>query len=180
RVTAEAARATGLPEGLPVVGGSADHIASALGAGLAAAGDVLLKFGGSVDVLLATDRVAPDARMYLDYHLVPGLYVPNGCMATGGSALNWFVRTFAGGEREAAAAAGLTLHQHLDRLADAIPAGSAGVRVLPYFLGEKTPVHDAAIRGAFTGVGLDHGLAHVWRAILEAYAYGIRHHLDVF
>jgi xylulokinase len=179
RVTPEAAAETGLPAGLPVVGGAADLIASALGAGIVHPGDVLLKFGGSVDVLIATDKVAPDSRMYLDYHLVPGLYMPNGCMATGGSALNWFVATFAGGERAAAEAAGLTLHQHLDRLAEGVPAGADGVRILPYFLGEKTPIHDPGLRGLFAGLSLSHGLGHLWRALLEAYAYAIAHHIEV-
>lgn len=179
RVTAEAAAATGIAAGTPVVGGAADHIASALGAGVVRPGDVLLKFGGSVDVLIATDRVAPDARMYLDYHLVPGLYMPNGCMATGGSGLNWFAANFAGGERAATEAAGQTLHQRLDALAATISAGAEGVHVLPYFLGEKTPIHDPAARGVFTGLTLSHGLGHLWRALLEAYAYGIRHHIEV-
>lgn len=179
RVTEAAARDTGLPRGIPVIAGAADHIASALAAGIARPGDVLLKFGGSVDVLIATDRVAPDPRMYLDYHLVPGLYVPNGCMATGGSGLNWFVSSFAEGERAKADATGLTLHQWLDRLAEAIPAGAQGVRILPYFLGEKTPVHDADVRGAILGLSLAHGPAHLWRALLEAYAYGIAHHIEV-
>lgn len=179
RVTATAAQQTGLPAGLPVIGGAADHIASALAAGVVEAGDVLLKFGGSVDILIATERARPDARMYLDYHLVPGLYVPNGCMATGGSGLNWFAATFAGGEREAAAAAGQTLHQRLDALAETVPAGAEGVRVAPYFLGEKTPIHDPALRGAFLGLSLSHGLPHLWRALLEAYAYALRHHVDV-
>lgn len=178
-VTRAAAEATGLPEGTPVVGGAADFIASALGAGLTRPGDVLLKFGGSIDVLIATDKARPDRRMYLDYHLVPGLFVPNGCMSTGGSGLNWFAATFAGGERAAAEAAGLTLHQHLDRLAEATPPGADGVRILPYFLGEKTPIHDPDARGVFAGLSLTHGLGHLWRAMLEAYAYAIRHHVEV-
>jgi xylulokinase len=179
QVTPKAAAETGLPAGIPVVGGAADHIASALCAGVLAPGDVLLKFGGSVDVLIASDKVAPDPRLYLDYHLVPGLYMPNGCMATGGSGLNWFASTFAGGERPAAEREGLTLHQYLDRLAAGIPAGAEGVQVLPYFLGEKTPIHDAAIRGAFSGLSLSTGLPQLWRALLEAYAYAIRHHVEV-
>ena len=90
-----ARRKADLKAGTPVIGGAADHIASALGAGIVSAGDVLLKFGGSVDILTATDQARPDPRLFLDYHLKPGLFVPNGCMATGGSALNWFVRQFA-------------------------------------------------------------------------------------
>jgi xylulokinase len=179
RVTEAAAKDLGLPSGIPVVAGAADHIASALAAGLTRPGDVLLKFGGSVDVLIATDRVAPDPRMYLDYHLVPGLYVPNGCMATGGSGLNWFITNFAEGERPRAEAKGMSLHQWLDHLASAVPPGAQGVRILPYFLGEKTPVHDADVRGAILGLSLAHGPAHLWRALLEAYAYAIAHHVEV-
>ena len=178
RVSAEAANETGLAAGTPVIGGAADMIASALGAGVIEAGDVLLKFGGSVDVLTATDRAQPDARLYLDYHLRPGLYVPNGCMSTGGSALNWFARNFAGGEAEAARSAGLTLHQWLDRLADATPPGAEGLVVLPYFLGEKTPVHDPAARAIIDGLTLSHEIGHVWRALLEGYAYAIAHHVE--
>ncbi len=60
-----------------------------------------------------------------------------------------------------------------------MPAGSDGVLCLPYFLGEKTPIHDPLARGTFTGLSLGHGKGHLWRALLEAVAYGFRHHLDV-
>lgn len=179
RVSAEGARETGLAAGTPVIGGAADMIASALGAGVTGRGDILLKFGGAIDILVATDKVKPDPRLYLDYHLIPGLYMPNGCMATGGSGLNWFVRTFAGGEAAAAQAAGLSLHQHLDRLAAARPAGSDGLTILPYFLGEKTPIHNPAARGLIEGLTLSHDIGHLWRALLEAYAYACAHHVEV-
>ncbi len=178
-VTAAAAAQTGLHPGTPVIGGAADLIASALAAGIVAPGDVLIKFGGSVDILTASPKVQPDARMFLDYHLIPGLYMPNGCMATGGSGLNWFVANFAGGQLAAARQHGLSLHQWLDRLAAERPAGSDGVTVLPYFLGEKTPLHDPAARGVFEGLSLSHDLGHLWRALLEAYAYAVAHHVEV-
>jgi xylulokinase len=178
-VSPGASAETGLAAGTPVVGGAADLIASALGAGITRKGDVLLKFGGSVDILIATDQVMPDPRMYLDYHLVPGLYMPNGCMATGGSGLNWFVDTLAKGERAAAKAASLSVHQHLDRLAADIPAGAEGLTVLPYFLGEKTPIHDPQARAVFSGLSLSHGLGHMWRALLEGYGYALAHHIEV-
>ena len=178
-VSDRGAAESGLEPGTPVIGGAADHIASALGAGVVGAGDVLLKFGGSVDILTATDHARPDPRLFLDYHLKPGLFVPNGCMSTGGSALNWFAREFASGEAEAAKKAGLTVHQWLDRLADARPAGSDGLVVTPYFLGEKTPIHDAGARATFDGLTLSHDIGHLWRALLEAYAYAIAHHVEV-
>jgi xylulokinase len=178
-ITDDAAAETGLAPGTPVVGGAADMIASALAAGVTQRGDVLLKFGGSVDILVATDQAQPDPRLYLDYHLVPGLFMPNGCMSTGGSALNWFAKTFAAGEAEAAARAGLTIHQHLDRLAAQKSAGADGLTIVPYFLGEKTPIHDPNARGVFEGLTLSHDLGHLWRALLESYAYALLHHLEV-
>ena len=178
-VSRRGAAECGLQPGTPVVGGAADHIASALGAGVVSAGDVLLKFGGSVDILTATDHAKPDPRLFLDYHLKPGLFVPNGCMSTGGSALNWFAHEFASGEAESAKRAGLSLHQWLDRLAEARPAGSDGLVVTPYFLGEKTPIHDSNARATFDGLTLSHDIGHLWRGLLEAYAYAIAHHVEV-
>ncbi len=178
-VSGQGASESGLAPGTPVIGGAADMIASALGAGVVSAGDVLLKFGGSVDILTATDEARPDPRLFLDYHLKPGLFVPNGCMSTGGSALNWFVRQFASGEAPAAEQAGVSIHQWLDCLAEGRPAGSEGLIITPYFLGEKTPIHDPGARGTFDGLTLSHDIGHVWRAMLEAYAYAIAHHLEV-
>ncbi|MGR9453336.1 xylulokinase [Rhizobium leguminosarum] len=178
-VTDEAAKATGLAVGTPVIGGAADMIASAFGAGINKAGDVLLKFGGAVDILTATDVVRPDPRMFLDYHLVPGLYMPNGCMSTGGSGLNWFIGTFAKYEEIAAKAEGISVHRYLDRMAAQCAPGADGLTILPYFLGEKTPIHDAGARGLIEGLTLSHHIGHLWRAMLEAYAYALRHHIDV-
>lgn len=179
-VSEAAAKATGLVAGTPVVGGAADMIASAFSAGVTKDGQVLLKFGGAIDIMVATGKIAPDPRMFLDYHLIPGLYMPNGCMATGGSGLNWFAANFAGGERQAAQAAGLTLHQHLDRLAAPIAAGAEGVTFVPYLLGEKTPIHDPFARGTITGLSLSHTIGHVWRALLEGYGFAAKHHVEVF
>jgi len=172
-VTREAAGETGLPEGLPVFGGAADHIASALAAGLVNPGDALLKFGGAGDIVVASEVARPDWRLFLDYHLVPGLYAPNGCMASSGSALNWLAANLRLDEP------GDSRHQAFDRLAAAVPPGSDGVLCLPYFLGEKTPVQDPLARGAFTGLSLGHTPAHLWRALLEAIAFGFRHHVEV-
>ncbi|MBN9019453.1 MAG: FGGY-family carbohydrate kinase [Rhizobiales bacterium] len=172
-VSAEAAAATGLPEGLPIYGGAADHIASALAAGIARPGDILLKFGGAGDIVVAADHAAPDPRLYLDYHLVPGVYAPNGCMAASGSALNWLAALI--GETQSVERP----HVALDMLAAEVPPGSDGLICLPYFLGEKTPIHDPLARGTFIGLTLTHGRGHLWRSLLEAIAYGFRHHLDV-
>jgi xylulokinase len=176
-VTRAAAAATGLAAGTPVVAGCADHVASAFVAGIRRDGDLLLKFGGAGDILLATDRPTPDPRLFLDFHLVPGLFMPNGCMACSGAVLNWIARELAGG---LAVSPGDTLHARLDHLAADLPPGADGLILLPYFLGEKTPLHDPYARGTLVGLGLHHTLGHIWRAALEAVAFGFRHHMEVF
>ena len=160
---------TGLRAGIPVVAGMADHVSSAFAAGLAEHGDLLVKLGGSVDVLACSDRPLLDARLYLDAHPSPGLWLPNGCMASGGSGVRWF-------QRELAAGAALDV---LDAEAAATPPGAEGVVMLPYLLGEKTPVNDPLATGALVGLRAGHGRGHLFRAVLESFAYGVRHHLEV-
>lgn len=86
----EAAASTGLPTGLPLIVGGADHVLSAYAAGVNSPGDWLVKLGGAGDILAASDDPVVDARLYLDAHPVPGRWLPNGCMATSGSLIRWF------------------------------------------------------------------------------------------
>jgi xylulokinase len=172
-VTPAAAAMSGLPAGTPVCAGSADHIASALATGCLEEGDLLLKIGGSADILYTTARGEPHPQLFLDYHNVPGRFVINGCMASGGSLLHWFVAHFC---RDVP---GPNPYAVLDAEAAAVPPGCEGLTVLPYVLGEKTPVFDPVARGVLSGFTLAHTRAHVYRAILEAFAFGFRHHLDV-
>ena len=170
RITPGAAAQTGLRAGTPVVAGSADHVASAFAAGLVQEGDLLIKLGGAGDILLTTVEPVVDGRLYLDFHLAPGLYLPNGCMAASGSFIRWFQAQLGGGESLA----------HLDEEAAAAGPGAGGVIALPYMLGEKTPIHDPDARGAFIGMSLATERGHLFRAVLEGIAFGFRHHLDVF
>ncbi|MFQ5855988.1 MAG: FGGY-family carbohydrate kinase [Anaerolineae bacterium] len=169
RVTAEAAAATGLAEGISVVAGSADHIASAFSAGLKAEGDLLVKLGGAGDFLYCLDRLEVDPRLFLDYHVIPGKYLINGCMAASGSIIKWFRNEFAPDVG----------YDKLDAEAAGIPPGSEGLILLPYFLGEKTPIFDPLARGLLFGLTLSHTRAHVYQAILEGISYGFYHHLQV-
>jgi len=168
-VTNKAAQDTGLPAGTPVIAGSADHIAAALAAGLLAPGEALLKFGAAGDFLYVSADFAPIPELFIDFHDVPGLYVLNGCMATSGSLLRWFRDQFRLGVNFA----------DLDREAEKISPGADGLVVLPYFLGEKTPIHDPQARGTVLGLTLSHTPAHLYRALLEGVAYAFRHHVEV-
>lgn len=179
-VSRDAAAATGLSPGTPVVAGLADHVASAWAAGVQGPGDLLVKLGGACDVLLSSEQARPDQRVFLDYHARPGLFMPNGCMACSGSLLNWFATGFgAAADVQPGLGQGHRL-QRLDAWAAGVPAGSDGVLALPYFLGEKTPIHDPRARGTFTGLSLQHGPQHLWRSLLEAVAFSVRHHIEVF
>jgi len=163
----EAAEQTGLPAGTALVVGGADHVLSAFAAGVNQPGDALVKLGGAGDILVASDTRVVDERLYLDAHPVPGHWLPNGCMATSGSLIRWF-QALIGGED-------LTV---LDD--EATTSGPAEVLCLPYFLGEKSPIHDPDLRGVFAGMHLGHTRADLYRSVLEAIAFGFRHHVDVF
>ncbi|MRR30810.1 carbohydrate kinase, partial [bacterium] len=169
RVTPAAAVLTGLLPGTPVVAGSADHVASAFSVGLKENGDLLIKLGGAGDILYSLDKLEIDQRLFLDYHVIPGLYLINGCMASSGSIIKWFRNQFAPDLD----------YSDLDREAAGIPAGSDGLILLPYFIGEKTPIFDQMARGVFFGMTLQHTRAHLYRAILEGISFGFYHHLQV-
>ncbi len=178
-VTQQAAEETGLSAGTPVVAGTADHVGAALAAGIRTDGDLLVKYGSAGDILYSSETRTLDPRLYLDYHDVPGMYLLNGCMATSGSLVKWYARQFCSEDADPASARGQSIYTYLDAQAAALPAGSEGVVVLPYFLGEKTPVLDPKARGVIFGLTLFHSRYHVYRAVLEAVAFGFRHHVDV-
>lgn len=178
-VTRAAAEATGLAAGTPVVAGAADHVASAFATTAYGDGDLVIKFGGAGDILYSVDELVTDPRLFIDYHLVPGKYYLNGCMATSGSLLQWYADRFCSEEAREAAAANRSVYAWLDDAAAGIEPGADGLVVLPYFLGEKTPLHDPAARGTVIGLDLHHGRHHLYRAMLEAVAYGFRHHVDI-
>ena len=178
-VSSAAAEETGLNEGTPVIAGAADHVASAFAAGVWRDGDVLVKFGGAGDILYSTNDLVTDRRLFIDYHLVPGKYLLNGCMATSGSLVSWFVRSFCGSDLTEAKELNRSVYELLDRRIDNLPPGSDGIVLLPYFLGEKTPLHDPTARGTIFGLDLHHGRDHLFKAVLESVVYGFRHHFEV-
>jgi len=88
--------------------------------------------------------------------------------------VKWFAEVFA---RDLGP--GEDRYARLDAEAAPTPPGADGLVVLPYFLGEKTPIFDAEARGMISGLTLGHRRGHLFRAMLEAVAYGFRHHVDV-
>jgi xylulokinase len=165
----EAAKLTSLLPGTLVVAGSADHVSSAFSAGIKESGDLLVKLGGAGDILLSLDSLKLNPNLFMDYHLIPNQYLLNGCMASSGSLIKWFQQQFSE-EFD---------YKELDKMATSIEAGSEGLIVLPYFLGEKTPIFDPLARGVFWGVSLQHTRAHFFRAIIEGISFGFLHHVKI-
>jgi xylulokinase len=165
-LSSSAASQLGLLAGTPLFVGGADHVLSAYGAGLVNAGDVLVKLGGAGDILAVTDEVFVDSRLYLDAHPIPGKWLPNGCMATSGSLLRW----------EQALFGGLSLTELDDQAENSQPGA---LLALPYFLGEKTPLHDPNLRGVIAGLHLGTTRGDIHRSFLEAIAYGFRSHFEI-
>jgi xylulokinase len=165
-LSAKSAEAMGLLPGTPLVVGGADHVLSAYSAGVSREGDWLVKLGGAGDILVAATKPLVDKRLYLDAHPIEGTWLPNGCMATSGSLLRWFQE--------------LTQIDDLARMDDEAEAClPAEILCLPYFLGEKSPLHDPDLRGMFFGMHLGTTRAEMYRSVLEAIAFGFRHHVEV-
>ena len=165
-ISEKLAEATGLDRVTTLVVGGADHVLSAYAAGVDKPGDWLIKLGGAGDILTASDTPVTDERLYLDAHPRQGVWLPNGCMATSGSLIRWYQNLVGG-----------TALPDLDT--QAASRTPAALLCLPYFLGEKSPLNDPALRGAFIGLELRHTVADLYRAVLEAIAYGFRHNAGV-
>jgi xylulokinase len=166
--TKDLQRLTGFPSGIAVVAGSADHIASSLAVGLRDEGDLLLKFGGAGDMMFVTDNLKMDRRLFLDYHDIPSKYVLNGCMASSGSLIKWYMHML----REES-------YDELRMLAANSGIGSQGLITLPYFLGEKTPIFDVKARGVVFGLDLHHNRGDIFRSLMESVVFGFMHHIEV-
>lgn len=171
KVNKEVSKLLNLKEGIPVVAGSADHIASAFMAGIQNEGDLLLKFGGAGDILCSTDKLVTDKRLFIDYHIIPNKFLINGCMASSGSALKWFTKqSFKEDDIN---------YEEIDKKSHELRSGSEGIVILPYFIGEKTPIFDPLARGVIFGLSLHHTKYHIYRALLEGIGYGFLHHIEV-
>ena len=177
-VTATAARETGLAEGTPVIAGTADAAAEALSVGVANAGDMLLMFGSSIFFILETETLALTGRFWSSNFLQAGTFALAGGMSTAGSLTTWFRDQLAPAEAAVEAAGGQNAYAALANAAESSPIGANGLIALPYFEGERTPLHDPKARGMWFGLRLGHTRADLYRAILESVAFGIHHNLE--
>lgn len=167
----EAAEATGLAAGTPVVGGGGDQSANAVGVGAVTEGVVALSLGTSGVVFAATDGPAIETkgRVHSFCHAVPDRWHMMGVMLSAAGSLRWLRTSLAPDATFEDLVAG----------AAEVPAGSDGLYFLPYLTGERTPHPDPLARGAFVGLTVRHDLRHLTRAVLEGVAFGLGDALDL-
>ncbi len=160
---ADLARRWGLSERVVVAGGGGDNAASAIGAGVVQVGQAFVSLGTSGVLFAANDGYRPDpaTAVHTFCHALPGTWHQMGVILAATDALNWFAQLV--GEEAAALTGGL---------GDLRAPGRT--LFLPYLGGERTPLNDAGIRGAF--VGLEHATDRdaATRAVLEGVAFAIR------
>ena len=165
-ITPEAAAATGLRAGTPVVAGGGDQAAQAVGVGAVEPGIVGLTLGtsGVVFASNASALIEPEGRLHAFCHAVPGMWHLMGVMLSAGGSLQWHRDTIAPGVG----------FESLLKEAEAVPAGSEGLQFLPYLSGERTPHPDPLARAAWVGLTRRHGRGHMTRAVLEGVAFGLK------
>ena len=170
-VSADAAAATGLRAGIPVVGGGGDQAASAVGNGVVEPGFVSCTLGTSGVVFAHMEQVAydPAGRVHTFCHAVPGKWHVMGVTQGAGLSLQWFRRELA---------PGVEYNALMEEAAKA-PAGSQGLYWLPYLMGERTPHLDAEARGGWMGLTARHQRSDLIRSLIEGVCYSQRDCLDI-
>ncbi len=181
-LTADCAKELGLRPAIPVGQGGVDAHVGMLGMGVTEAGMLSMTMGSSAAYLGLSQEPVWHPAIWGPYPdaVVPGLYVIEGGQVSTGSITRWYRDEF--GDREAALAEteGRSAYAVLTEAALAVPAGAEGLLALDFWQGNRTPYRDPWARGAFIGLTLRHTRAHLYRAILEAVAFGARNVLKSF
>lgn len=179
KVTPEAAKRTGLPEGIPVINGASDTALEHYCVGGIHEGNCVVKVAtaSTVNIFSSYPKPHPTA---LTYSQVPqGIW--STCFATSSAAasLRWYRDTFCEKEALEEELGGISVYQTLDAEASAVKPGSGGLFFHPYLMGERSPYWDPKLRGSFVGITASHTRGHFNRAILEGVAYSIKENFNI-
>lgn len=175
-LTAETAADLGLEEGMPVIASGIDCGAANIGLGVFEKGVYAAAIGTSMCAALIDDKPVQGSGLIvwpylydakrLSYNFAGG--------ATAGAIVKWFRDTLCQWEKEEQQRTGVEVYDQLNAQAAGVPAGSDGLVVLPYFMGERSPIWDSDAKGTIAGLSLAHTKGHIYRAFLEAVAYSLR------
>ncbi|MEM8655464.1 MAG: FGGY-family carbohydrate kinase [Pseudomonadota bacterium] len=173
-ITAHAAEVTGLALGTPVTAGTIDAAAEALSVGVDQPGDMMMMYGSTIFIILRAQTRVADPRIWYAPWLFEGEHASMAGLATSGTLTHWFRDQVARDLYVADA------FPRLAKEAAASPPGANGLLMLPYFSGERTPIHDIHAKGALFGLNLTHTRGDMYRALIEGIAHGTRHVTDTF
>ncbi len=180
-VTREAAERTGLAPGTPVVAGTVDCNAAWVAGGAVDAGDTSLVMGtaGVLGVVHETPTFTKDMITIIHTADSRTKYTTLAALVSCGALIRYFRDNFGQIEMAAEGMTGRDAYVMLNDEARDVPPGSNGLIVLPYFMGERTPIWDTHARGVIFGLSLDHGRGHVVRALMEGAGYGLLHNFEL-
>lgn len=173
-ITPEAAEATGIPAGLPLIAAAGDKACEVLGSGGLEPHVGCLSFGTTAS-FTATSRKYVEAIPLIPPFpaAVPRAYSLEIQLYRGFWMVSWFKEQFGHEEVQVAAERGISAEELLNELVDQVPPGSMGLMLQPYWsTGIRIPGPEA--KGAIIGFGDVHTKAHVYRALLEGLIYGLR------
>lgn len=178
-VTPEAAAATGLAAGTPVLAGMVDGTAAAIEANVLAPGSAVEMTGQSTVVMVCSDAPFPSRDLFMLGHAIEQRWLVVGAMVATGGSLRWFRDQLAPMEKQSAAKQGVDVFDLLTAEAAQSEPGANRVIFLPYMYGERSPLWDSDARGVFFGLSLATRRGDMVRAILEGAAFGLRHILEI-
>ncbi|MGC8118866.1 FGGY-family carbohydrate kinase [Marinobacter sp. VGCF2001] len=170
----EAAKHLGLPEGLPVIAAASDKACEILGSGGLAPDTGCMSYGTTATINTTNARYVEPIRHMPPYpSALPGHYSTEVMIYRGFWMVSWFKREFGLREQKLAEQKGVEPEALFDELVDAVPPGSMGLMLQPYWSpGVRQPGPEA--KGSIIGFGDVHTRAHIYRAILEGLAYALR------
>jgi L-ribulokinase len=167
---ARMAKKLGLREGIPLSAAIIDAHAGVPGAGVAEPSTLVMVMGTSSCHMLNSriEKLIPGVAGVVEGGILPGYYGYETGQAAVGDAFDWFRRL-----------AGENDFRSLNEKAAAVPPGCDGAVCVDWVNGCRTPLMDGTLTGAFTGLTLNHGVEHMFRALLEGSAFGLRWIVDV-
>ncbi len=177
RLTAEAAAWTGLPEGIAVAVGNVDAHVTAPAAQAVEPGQMVAIMGTSTCHVVSTDRLIeiPGMCGVVDGGIIDGLWGYEAGQSGVGDIFAWYTSNQVPGSYvEAAAAAGLTIHDYLTELAFSEPVGAHGLVALDWQSGNRSVLVNHELSGLVVGLTLATRAEQVYRALIEATAFGTR------
>ena len=183
RLTAEAAAWTGLPEGIAVCVGNVDAHVAAPAAQAVEPGQLVAIMGTSTCHIMSSDALAevPGMCGVVDGGIVPGLWGYEAGQSGVGDIFGWFVdSSVPASYRDAAEREGRTIHEHLTELAARQRVGEHGLLALDWHSGNRSVLVDHELSGLVVGLTLQTRPEDVYRALIEATAFGTRTILEAF